>query len=166
MLLDRRSVLAGLAALAPMTVAGRLWAAPVTDARLLVVFLRGAYDAANVVIPVTSDFYYASRPTLAIAKPDPAVATAALPLDGTWGLHPVLRDTIYPLYRKGQVAFVPFAGTDDLTRSHFETQDTIELGQNISGARNYRSGFMARLAQALTGPRPIAFTDQLPLSFQ
>jgi len=166
MLLDRRSVLAGLAALAPMTVAGRLWAAPVTDARLLVVFLRGAYDAANVVIPVTSDFYYASRPTLAIAKPDPAVATAALPLDGTWGLHPVLRETIYPLYRKGQVAFVPFAGTDDLTRSHFETQDTIELGQNISGARNYRSGFMARLAQALTGPRPIAFTDQLPLSFQ
>jgi uncharacterized protein (DUF1501 family) len=166
MLLDRRNVLAGLAALAPMTVAGRLWAAPVTDARLLVVFLRGAYDAANVIIPVNSEFYYASRPTLAIAKPDTAVATAALPLDGTWGLHPALRDTIYPLYRKGQVAFVPFAGTDDLTRSHFETQDTIELGQNISGTRNYRSGFMARLAQVLTGPRPIAFTDQLPLSFQ
>ena len=166
MLLDRRNVLAGLAALAPMTVAGRLWAAPVTDARLLIVFLRGAYDAANVVIPVHSAFYYASRPTLAIAKPDPAVATAALPLDGTWGLHPALRDTIYPLYRKGQAAFVPFAGTDDLTRSHFETQDTIELGQNISGTRNYRSGFMARLAQALTGPKPIAFTDQLPLTFQ
>ena len=38
---------------------------PQTDARLLVVFLRGAYDAANVVVPVGSDFYYQSRPTLA-----------------------------------------------------------------------------------------------------
>ena len=166
MQLDRRDLLAGIAAVVPMTMAGRLWAAPATDARLLVVFLRGAYDAANIVIPVHSDFYHASRPTLAIAKPDPAVATAALPLDGTWGLHPALRATIYPLYRKGQVAFVPFAGTDDLTRSHFETQDTIELGQDIKGTRNYRSGFMARLVQTLTGPKPIAFTDQLPLILQ
>ncbi len=163
--LSRRDLLAGLAALAPMTMAGQLWAAPATDARLLVVFLRGAYDATNVVIPIHSDFYYASRPTLAIARPDPTVATAALPLDAAWGLHPALRDTIYPLYHKGQVAFVPFAGTDDLTRSHFETQDTIELGQDIKDARNYRSGFMARLAQTLTGPKPIAFTAQLPLSF-
>jgi uncharacterized protein (DUF1501 family) len=164
--LNRRDLLAGLGSLVPMTQAGLLWAAPATGSRLLVVFLRGAYDATNVVIPVQSDFYHASRPTLAIAKPDPANAASALPLDGTWGLHPALRDTIYPLYRKGQVAFVPFAGTDDLTRSHFETQDTIELGQDIKTTRNYRSGFMARLAQVLTGPQPIAFTDQLPLSLQ
>lgn len=166
MRLNRRDLLGGLAAATPMTMAGRLWAAPATDARLLVVFLRGAYDATNVVIPVQSDFYHLSRPTLAIAKPDPAMANSALPLDAAWGLHPALRDTIYPLYRQGQVAFVPFTGSDDLTRSHFETQDTIELGQDVKGARNYRSGFMARLATALTGPKPIAFTAQLPLAFQ
>ena len=166
MRLDRRDLLAGLASLAPMTVAGHLWAAPATDARLLVVFLRGAYDAANIVIPVRSDFYHASRPTLAIAKPDPAVATAALPLDADWGLHPALRETMLPLFAKKQLAFVPFAGTDDLTRSHFETQDTIELGQDVKAARDYRSGFMARLAKLLTKPRPIAFTDRLPLTFQ
>jgi uncharacterized protein (DUF1501 family) len=64
--------------------------------------------------------------------------------------------------------FIPFAGTDDLTRSHFETQDTIELGQG-AGRRNYRSGFMNRLAAALNGgpaPASISFTDQLPLIFQ
>ncbi len=166
MRLSRRDLVAGLAALAPMTAAGHLWAAPGTDARLLVVFLRGAYDAANIVIPIDSDFYHASRPTLAIAKPDPAVATSALPLDANWGLHPALRDSILPLYRKGQAAFVPFAGTDDLTRSHFETQDTIELGQDVKGTRDYRSGFMARLVTTITQPRPIAFTDQLPLTFQ
>ncbi|RUP09995.1 DUF1501 domain-containing protein [Hyphomicrobium sp.] len=166
MLFHRRQMIQGLATLGSMTVAGRLWAAPKTDARFLVVFLRGAYDAANVVIPVSSDFYYASRPTLAIAKPNSAVPEAASTLDSNWGLHPALRETILPLFSKGQVAFVPFAGTDDLSRSHFETQDTIELGQNIEGERDFRSGFMARLASTLTRVRPISFTDQMPLTFQ
>jgi uncharacterized protein (DUF1501 family) len=162
----RRDVIKGLATLAPVTVAGHVWAAPKADARLLVVFLRGAYDAANILIPISSDFYYASRPNLAISRPDPKVVTAALSLDANWGLHPALRDTIFALYQKGQAAFVPFAGTDDLSRSHFETQDTIELGQNVNGTRDYRSGFMARLAATLTRTRPIAFTDQMPLTFQ
>ncbi|MBS0240159.1 MAG: DUF1501 domain-containing protein [Proteobacteria bacterium] len=166
MLFHRRQMIQGLATLSSMTIAGRLWAAPKTDARLLIVFLRGAYDAANVVIPVSSDFYYASRPTLAIAKPNSAVPNAASSLDSNWGLHPALRETILPLFARGQVAFVPFAGTDDLTRSHFETQDTIELGQNIEGERDFRSGFMARLASTLTRVRPISFTDQIPLTFQ
>jgi uncharacterized protein (DUF1501 family) len=62
---------------------------------------------------------------------------------------------------------VPFAGTaDDLTRSHFETQDTIELGQPVHGTRNYNSGFMARLAAVLTRTKPIAYTEQLPLVFR
>ena len=52
--MNRRELIRTLAALAPLTVAGRVWAAPATDARMLVVFLRGAYDAANVVVPVSS----------------------------------------------------------------------------------------------------------------
>jgi uncharacterized protein (DUF1501 family) len=140
--------------------AGHLYALPMSGPRLLVVFLRGAYDASNIVIPVSSDFYYASRPTLAIPK------TAALQLDNDWGLHPALAESIYPLWQKKQVAFVPFAGTDDTSRSHFETQDTIELGQPINGTRNYQSGFLSRTASALTGTTPIAFTGTLPLSFR
>ncbi|MFT8461900.1 DUF1501 domain-containing protein [Acetobacter persici] len=165
MSLTRRNLVLGMAAASPLTMAGRLWAAPAGGARLLVVFLRGAYDATNIIIPTGSDFYYASRPTLAIARPDPGNPLAALPLEAAWGLHPALRETILPLYQKGEVAFVPFAGTDDLTRSHFETQDTIELGQDIKNARNYRSGFMGRLARTLSGVSPIAFTAQLPLAF-
>ena len=161
MSLNRRTVLG----LAPMAGAGRLWAAPAGGARLLVVFLRGAYDAANIVIPTQGDFYQAARPTLAVAKPDPANPNAAQRLDADWALHPALKDSVLPLFRKGQAAFIPFAGTDDVTRSHFETQDTIELGQDIKGARNYRSGFMARLVKTLAPSKPIAFTDQLPLSF-
>ena len=164
--MHRRDLLkAGLAAV-PTVMAGRVWAAPQTRTRLLVVFLRGAYDAANVVIPVSSDFYYQSRPSLAVAKPNPADPNAALPLDAQWGLHPALKDSIHPLWMKKQIAFVPFTGTDDLSRSHFETQDTIELGQPLQGHRDYGSGFMSRLRGQLTGVTPIAFTDQLPLIFR
>lgn len=158
--MKRRNLLGLGAGLGLSTVAGRVWAAPKADARLLIVFLRGAYDAANVVIPTGSDFYYRVRPNLAVSRQD------TLALDGDWGLHPALRDTILPLYARGQAAFVPFAGTDDLTRSHFETQDTIELGQTVGASRDYNSGFMARLAAELTRVRPIAFTEQLPLIFR
>jgi uncharacterized protein (DUF1501 family) len=165
--MNRRDLIKAFVTFAPLTVAGRVWAAPSTDARLLVVFLRGAYDAANVVVPVSSDFYYASRPTLAIAKPDVGNPNAALSLNSDWALHPALRETIYPLWAKREIAFIPFAGSsDDLSRSHFETQDTIELGQVVGGSRDYRSGFMSRLATELTRVKPIAFTDQLPLTFR
>jgi uncharacterized protein (DUF1501 family) len=165
--MNRRDLIKAFLATAPLTVAGRVWAAPSTDARLLVVFLRGAYDAANVVVPVSSDFYYASRPTLAIAKPDVGNPNAALTLNADWALHPALRDSLYPLWGKREIAFIPFAGpSDDVSRSHFETQDTIELGQAVGGSRDYRSGFMSRLAAELTRVKPIAFTDQLPLTFR
>ncbi len=92
--MNRRDLLGLGAGLGLSTVAGRVWAAPKADARLLVVFLRGAYDAANVVIPTGSDFYYRVRPNLAVSRQD------ALALDGDWGLHPALRDTILPLYAR------------------------------------------------------------------
>jgi uncharacterized protein (DUF1501 family) len=162
----RRDVLKAIAATVPLTVAGRVWAAPKADMRTLVVFLRGAYDAANVVIPVSSGFYYESRPTIAVPRPG-SHADAAVLLTPDWGLHPALKDSLLPFWEKKELAFVPFAGTaDDLTRSHFETQDTIELGQPVHGSRNYNSGFMARLATVLTRMRPIAYTEQLPLVFR
>jgi uncharacterized protein (DUF1501 family) len=164
--MNRRDLIKAFAAAGALTIGGRVWAAPATDARLLVVFLRGAYDAANVVIPTSSDFYYQSRPTLAVARPNAEDPKSAMALDSDWGLHPALRASLGPLWEKRQLAFIPFAGTDDTTRSHFETQDTIEMGQAIQGTRNYRSGFMGRLAGVLTQTRPIAFTDQLPLAFR
>jgi uncharacterized protein (DUF1501 family) len=155
-----------------MGVTGRLYAAPPNSPRFLLVFLRGGYDAANTLIPYASSFYYEARPTLAIARPDPLVSGGALALDRDWALAPALRDSIGALYRERQVAFVPFAGTQDLSRSHFETQDSIELGQSTGGARDYGSGFLARLHSALTSRSsaamisPISFTDALPLAFQ
>ncbi|MDZ5635073.1 DUF1501 domain-containing protein [Janthinobacterium sp. GMG1] len=163
--MNRRDLLKALAAAPLFTHAGSLLAAPATDARLLFVFLRGGYDANNLLVPVGSDFYYASRPNIAIAKP--GEDNGALALNADWALHPALRETIYPMFTGGEAAFIPFAGTTDLTRSHFETQDSIELGQEIGGRRDFRSGFLNRLAQSLNSSNhAISFTDQLPLIFQ
>jgi uncharacterized protein (DUF1501 family) len=142
--------------------AGSLFAAPATQNRFLLVFLRGGYDAANLLVPYNSPFYYESRPTIAIAKPDAKNPLSALALDATWGLHPALRDSIAPLYARSQALFMPFAGTDDTSRSHFETQDSIESGQAGFGNRDFSSGFMNRLTQVITGVQPISFTDALP----
>jgi uncharacterized protein (DUF1501 family) len=91
-------------------------------------------------------------------------------LNADWALAPAVRDTIGAMYLARQAAFIPFAGTEDLSRSHFETQDSIELGQPMGTARNYRSGFLGRLAAELDGRTPesdpIAFTDALPLAFE
>lgn len=136
------------------------------QARLLLVFLRGGYDASNLLIPTSSSFYYEARPNIAIAKPS-SDSNSALALNADWGLHPALRETIYPLYQQGQVAFIPFAGTDDLSRSHFETQDSIELGQALNTTRNFKSGFMNRLAAQIGGGvASMSFTDQLPMVMQ
>lgn len=163
--MNRRDLLKALAAAPLLSHAGSLLAAPATNAKLLFVFLRGGYDANNLLVPVGSDFYYASRPNIAIAKP--GADNGALALTADWALHPALRETIYPMFTGGEAAFIPFAGTTDLTRSHFETQDSIELGQELGGRRDFRSGFLNRLAQSLnSGKHAISFTDQLPLIFQ
>jgi uncharacterized protein (DUF1501 family) len=162
--MHRRTLLKLLAA-TPLTLgSARLLAAPAAKTRLLVVFMRGGYDAANLLVPVSSSFYYEARPNIAVPRPGAeADANAALALNADWGLHPALKNSLYPLYQKGQLAFIPFAGTDDLTRSHFETQDSIELGQALNSGRNYNSGFLNRLAGVLNGAHPIAFTEQMPI---
>ena len=152
----------------------RLWAAtPPANAntpKFLFVFLRGGLDAASLLIPLGSSLYHEVRPDIAIAKPS-AELNSALPLTTAWGLHPALRETLYPLYQKGELAFVPFSGTHDLSRSHFETQDSIELGQFRALRIQYGSGFLNRLAAQLqttsaANAPAMSFTQQLPLALQ
>jgi len=166
--MQRRDFLQMMALAAPaLTVSGRLFAAPPGSPRFLLVFLRGGYDCANVVIPYSSSYYYEARPNIAVAKPaGPDASDGAVALDSDWALTPALRSSIAPLYASRQALFIPFAGTEDLSRSHFETQDSIELGQPLQGSHDLRSGFLARLAGVVNGADPISFTDSLPVCFR
>ena len=152
--MNRRSFLLSL----PALYGGTLFAAPSAPSRFLLVFLRGGYDAANVLVPISSADYYAARPNIAIPR------DACKVLDAEWGLHPALAE-IHAMYARREAAFIAFAGTDDTSRSHFETQDTIELGQPLT-ARSYASGFMNRLAAEIGGRGAIAFGNQLPVAFR
>jgi uncharacterized protein (DUF1501 family) len=163
--MQRRHVLASGLSFAFAVGSARLLAAGNSTSRLLFVFLRGGYDATSLLVPISSNFYYEARPDIALARPSSDLASA-IALNADWGLHPALRETMYPLYLRGELAFVPFSGTDDMSRSHFETQDSIELGQALDGHRNYSSGFLNRLAGVLKGSTSMAFTDQLPTIFQ
>ena len=163
--MNRRSFLKASAIAPGLLGATRLFAASGTSTRLLLIFLRGGYDAANVLIPYGSNFYHESRPSLAIAKPDPSNPQSAMLLDGNWGLHPALRESIGPLWGRRELAFVPFAGTNDTTRSHFETQDSIEAGLAAQSLMPVTSGFLNRLTQVLNGSA-ISFTDSLPTIFK
>ncbi len=171
--MQRRDFLKWTAGAAGACVSARLWATPTTLAqtpRLLLVLLRGGYDGASLLVPHASDFYYRSRPTIAIARPDAGNPDAALDIGDGYGLHPAVRDTLYALYRRGQVVAVPFSGSTDASRSHFHAQDVIELGQDERGGVDYNSGFLNRLVEVLSrrggGASGISFTDNLTLSFR
>jgi uncharacterized protein (DUF1501 family) len=117
---------------------------PPSSRVLVAVFLRGAVDGLNVVVPYGESAYYAVRPTIAVPRPGSREG-AALDLDGFFGQHPSLAP-LHDLYRSGSAAFVHAAGSPDPTRSHFDAQDFMETG--TPGARTTRDGFLARALAA------------------
>ncbi len=137
------------------------WAAPGSGRRLVVVFLRGAVDGLNVVVPHGESAYYESRPTIAI--PRPRIEGGALDLDGHFGLHPALA-ALMPLWQQGALAFVHASGSPDPSRSHFDAQDYMESG--TPGAKNTPDGWMNRLLSVLPGERSpteaVSFGPTLP----
>lgn len=135
-----------------------------TAPRFLLVFLRGGYDAMSLLVPASS-FYQEVRPHIALPMAT-ADKPGAIPLTAQWGLHPAAEAPLRGLLQARQISFVPFAGTDDTSRSHFETQDSMELGQATGSPKNFQSGFLNRLAAALNGGSAMSFTDQLPTVFR
>jgi uncharacterized protein (DUF1501 family) len=143
--LPRRNFLATLAAM------GSAWAAPAAwaqssgagaDSRLVVVFLRGAYDGLSALVPHGDSNYYTLRPSIAIAAPDGSPQTT-LKLDNTFGLHPAFAPLL-PLWEQGVLAAIPAAGSPDPTRSHFDAQHHWEIG--LPGHGGAASGWMNTLA--------------------
>jgi len=130
-LLPRRNVL-GLGALSALSLAvPGVWAQAVPGAlgngRLVVVFLRGAYDGLSAFVPYADKDYYALRPSIAIAAPD-GTAQTAIKLDRTFALHPALAPLL-PLWQQGVLGFVPAAGLPAPNRSHFDAQYQMEIAQ-------------------------------------
>jgi uncharacterized protein (DUF1501 family) len=114
--------------------------------RLVVVFLRGAVDGLNVVVPYSEQEYYELRPTIAI--PRAGQNGGALDLDGRFGLHPALA-SLMPAWKEKSLAFVHASGSPNESRSHFEAQAYMESG--TPGAHSTQDGWMNRVLAALPG---------------
>jgi uncharacterized protein (DUF1501 family) len=135
---------AGIVLLSP-----HAWAAGASGerkGRLVVVFLRGAVDGLNVVVPHAEPAYYDARPTIAIGRlnSDGGVQD----LDGFFGLHPALAP-LMPLWSERTLAFVHACGSPDPTRSHFDAQDYMESG--TPGIKSTHDGWLNRVLAQLPG---------------
>lgn len=170
--MDRRNFLRLALGSAALTASWRLWSLPAgaTDSRLIVVFLRGAYDSLSAVVPYNDPFYYEARPTLAIPRPNARQQDSSILLDNRWALHPVLGDSLLPFWSSEQLAFVPFSGTGFVSRSHFQAQDWVEFGLAPNDKKSVSSGFLNRLLVELKASpqqqRGVGFTQTLPPSLR
>lgn len=142
--------------LSTLLAAGSAWAAPMawaqnqsgTDGgRLVLVFLRGAYDGLSALVPYADRNYYTLRPNIAIAAPD-GTAQTTQKLDDSFGLHPALAPLL-PLWQQGVLAAIPAAGSPDPTRSHFDAQHQWEIG--IPGHSGAADGWLNTLAALTIG---------------
>ncbi|MEO6625372.1 MAG: DUF1501 domain-containing protein [Burkholderiaceae bacterium] len=142
---SRRVVLHSLLGAASVWAAPGAWAQSqrsAGDGRLVVLFLRGAYDGLSALVPHGDSNYYALRPNIAIPRPD-GTAQTALALDAQFGLHPALAP-LFPLWKQGVLTALPATGSPVSTRSHFDAQHHWEIG--IPGKSGNAPGWLNTLA--------------------
>lgn len=146
--LRRASLLsaAGIVLISPHAWAGRALASTGDKNRLVVVFLRGAVDGMNVVVPHSDPIYYDSRPTIAVGRA--GAPGGVLDLDGYFGMHPAL-SAMMPIWNERTLAFVHASGSPDPNRSHFDAQDYMESG--TPGVKSTQDGWLNRTLAELPG---------------
>lgn len=123
---------------------------------LVTIFLRGGADGLHLVPPIGDAEYARARGPLALAK--------SLPFADGFGLHPALAP-LQPLVERGELAAVHAVGSDDRSRSHFEAQDRMELGD--PGRSEGGTGWLARAMAGALGAdafAAVALSNALPLS--
>jgi uncharacterized protein (DUF1501 family) len=111
---------------------------------LIVIFLRGAADVLNIIVPHGEQAYYATRPTLAVARPDDTkapIVERALDLDGFFGMHPLLHP-LMPIWEQGHLAPIHACGAPDESRSHFKAMELMERG--VEDTHGPASGWINR----------------------
>ncbi len=121
---------------------------------LVAIFMRGAADGLNLVVPYGDKDYYARRDTLAVAQPNANDPQTAIDLDGFFGLHPNLRP-LKDIYDAGALAVVHAAGSPDPTHSHFDAMDFMERG--TPGEKSIPTGWIGRHLQQMASSNKSPF---------
>jgi len=146
-MVSRRDILrfAGTAAMAS-GIPGLTFARADSDARFVLVILRGAADGLAIAAPYGDGNYRKIRGELAL--PEPGNSGGLNKLDGLFGLHPSLPN-IYKQYREDQALIVHAVASPYRERSHFDGQDVLENGAGQVGS--LRDGWLNRALEPLGG---------------
>ncbi|MDX2223049.1 MAG: DUF1501 domain-containing protein [Rhodospirillaceae bacterium] len=172
MTLSRRDALrtaassAALAAVGPGLKVAMAQVAQAADT-LIVLYLRGGSDGLQMVSPAGDPNYIANRPGIRVQTTGNNAGLGIGTLDGTdFYLHygaPELK----ALYDKQQLAVVHAVGLRNEDRSHFESQERMELGANLN-EQAPDDGWLTRHLKALSGTRPqlgtISVASNIPVS--
>lgn len=154
--ITRRRFLAALGGTAMLT----LWpglspAASGGQTRLVVVLLRGAMDGLHLLPPRGDADYLRARGQLAV--------TDALPLDGSFGLHPKMTFA-HQLFADKQLLPLVAVAPPYQRRSHFDAQDCLENGTAAPGGA--RDGWIGRCIQSMVASEGVAIAQVMPLAMR
>jgi uncharacterized protein (DUF1501 family) len=152
----RTFVAGGVAALAtafamdPLS-APRAWAATPASTTvppvLVQVNLFGGMDGMSAIAPIGDPNYTKLRPTIAVP------ASAALPLDRMFGLHPAL-SPLTPFLDDGSLVLLHAVANPDSSRSHFDCSFNLEQG-TFTGYYS-PTGWLGRWLATLPSPTTYA----------
>lgn len=156
-MVNRRDALKTLgAATVASGLPGLALASAETDARFVLVVLRGAVDGLALAPPYGDGRYNTVRGELAIDTGD------LLELDGFFGLHPSLAG-LHASFNEDEALVVHAVASPYRERSHFDGQDLLESGAARTGA--LRDGWLNRALVPLAGDSAaaIALAQNTPL---
>ena len=135
---------------------------------LVAIFMRGAADGLNIVVPFGDPRYRELRPTLGLQPPrsqDDSQNTGpfgpVIDLDGKFGLHPGLRH-FKDLWDQRQLAIVEAAGSPDPSRSHFDAQDYMESGTPGKTGNGWLNRALGEPGADASPLRAIALSNRVP----
>lgn len=153
----RRAFLGGACSVAAFAGAGdiSLAAAP-TEARFVVILLRGAVDGLDILRPYGDPDFRRIRPDQ-VGSAIADYQREPINLDGFYALHG-LCEPLHALWQRGEMAFAHAVSTPYReARSHFDGQDLLETGGQFPGER--RDGWLNRVLRHIPGA-----TQQLGLN--
>ena len=135
---------------------------------LVAIFMRGAADGLNIVVPFGDPKYRELRPTLALQAPRPGDDEnnngpfgSVIDLDGMFGLNAGLRP-LKALWDSKQLAIVEATGSPDPSRSHFDAQDYMESGTPGKTGSGWLSRALGDPGADSSPLRAVALSNRVP----
>ncbi len=123
---------------------------PISDHKLVVLFLTGGHDSVNTFVPFNETNYYALRPTLGL-KANKLLMPNNVSPNFDFGFHPALSG-LKEIYDNGDMALFPATHSGiGSNRSHFFQFDYINQGRftsNTLGVSGTQGGWLNNYLKA------------------